>query len=279
VRAWLYRNVSRPLSRRLHATLDVPVEGGFRMLVDTRDILGSSLATRRLWEPHVTPLFRALLSEGDVFADVGAHIGYYTLIASRIVGPTGRVYALEPYLANRQLLEVNVQSNEATNVRILAVAAGAARADGVLSMPHSGDAARMSLTADGRAVEQQVSIVPLADIVDSDDVRRLGLIKIDVEGYEDRVLQGLEGLLSGGVVRPTILLEMHAHLNPGIRQQIADFCRRNGLVPHLIGDDEGFNRRFSLPQQEPTRRITLDWLVSATPDHVELLITPDEVVP
>ena len=275
----MFRNVSRPLARRLHATLDVPVDGGFRMRVDTGDIIGASLATRRLWEPHVTRLFPKLLSEGDVFADVGAHIGYYTLIASTIVGPTGRVYALEPHSANRRLLEANVRRNDATNVRILAVAAGARPGDGVLFMPHSGDAARMSLTAPGRAEEQSVSILPLADIVASDDVRRLSLIKIDVEGYEDRVLEGLERLLSGGAARPSILLEMHSHLNAAVGQRVVDFCSRHGLVPHLIADDEGFNRRFSLPRGEMIRRVTLDWIVSVAPDHVELLLAPDGIAP
>ena len=139
----------RLLSRRVNTTLDVPVEGGFRMLVDTRDILGSSLATRRLWEPHVTPLFRRLLSEGDVFADVGAHIGFYTLIASEIVGPAGCVDALEPRSTTRELLEMNVKRNEASNVRLLAVAAGAERASGVLRMPSAAMPQRCRLRRQG----------------------------------------------------------------------------------------------------------------------------------
>jgi FkbM family methyltransferase len=244
------------------------------MLVDTRDILGSSLATRRLWEPHVTPLVHDLLTEGDVFVDVGAHIGYYTLIASRIVGPNGCVYALEPHPATRKLLKANVRRNDASNVRILAVAAGAERTEGVLSTPSAGDAARMSLAVRGIDDGEPVSVASLADIVSASDIARLSLIKIDVEGYEDRVLRGLEPVLGRGGARPTILVEVHAHLNSGVRKPVADFCRRTGMAPHLIGDDEGFDRRFTLPHAPMTRRVTPDWIVTSSVDHFELLLTP-----
>ena len=248
------------------------------MLVDTRDILGSSLATRRLWEPHVTPLFRRLLSEGDVFADVGAHIGFYTLIASEIVGPAGCVDALEPRSTTRELLEMNVKRNEASNVRLLAVAAGAERASGVLRMPSGGDAAMLSLATTGRAEEDPTTILPLTDVIDSGDVARLSLVKIDVEGYDDRILQGVEPLLSSGAALPAILLEVHARLNPAVREPVADFCRRNGMAPHLIGDDEGFDRRFALSRTEP-RLVTPDWIVTTHLDHFELLLMPAEDAP
>ena len=79
----------------------------------------------------------------------------------------------------------------------------------------------------------------MTDVIDSGDVARLSLVKIDVEGYDDRILQGVEPLLSSGAALPAILLEVHAHLNPAVREPVAAFCRRNGMAPHLIGDDEG----------------------------------------
>ena len=255
----------------------MPVEGDFRMFVDTGDIIGSSLATRRVWEPHVTPLVLGLLSEGQVFVDVGAHVGYYALMASKIVGPTGLVYALEPSSANRALLEANVRRSGASNVRLLAIAAGAEPGGGVLRTPPGADAARMSLSVGDAAEGDPVAILPLADIVDDGDAVRLSLVKIDVEGYEDRVLQGLEPLLSRGA-RPTILLELHAHLNPEVGEPVADFCRRNGMTPHLIGDDEGFNRRFALPKADVTRAVTPDWIVTSLVEHHELLLVPEEAV-
>jgi len=249
------------------------------MLVETNDILGASLATRRLWEPHVTRLIPKLLSEGDVFADVGAHMGYYTLIASKSVGPTGRVYALEPSSATRSLLEENVKRNHAGNVRVLSVAAGAEHGDGVLQMPAAGDAARMSVKTGDSTEGEPVSIVPLSDIFERDDVERLRLVKIDVEGYEDRVLQGIEPLMTTGSPRPAILLEVHAHLNPVIRAPVVDFCRRNGIASHLICDDEGFDDRFTLASTQVTRSVTLDWIITTPLEHFELLLLPEEARP
>ena len=271
-RAMLYRNVSRPLVRRMEATLEVPVDGGLRMFVDTRDILGSSLATRRTWEPHVTRLFAELLDEGDVFVDVGAHFGYYTLIASRIVGGNGRVYALEPHPSTHALLKANLELNEVRNVRPLAVAAGSQHGVGTLGTSKPSDGARMSLLADHGQAATPVPISPLAEILDQADVPRVRLVKIDVEGFEDRVLRGLAQLLEQGA-RPAILLEVHAHLNPNVREPIADFCSVHGMTPQLIRKDEGFDRSFALPDAV-TAAVTPEWICSTALDHFELLLVP-----
>ena len=269
----LYRNVSRPLVRRMEATLEVPVDGGLRMFVDTRDILGSAIATRRTWEPHVTRLFAELLGEGDVFVDVGAHFGYYTLIASRIVGGNGRVDALEPHPSTHELLEANLELNGARNVRPLAVAAGSQHGVGKLGTSEPSDAARMSLLADQGEAATPVRISSLAEILDHADVPRVRLVKIDVEGFEDRVLRGLAPLLEQGA-QPAILLEVHAHLNPNVREPVADFCSANRMKPLLVREDEGFDRSFSLPD-EVTAAVTPEWICSTALDHFELLLVPE----
>ena len=74
VRTAVYRNVGRPLVTRM-GSLEVPVSGGSRMLVDPSDLIGRVLAISGVWEPHVTAAFYELLSPGDVCVDVGGMRG------------------------------------------------------------------------------------------------------------------------------------------------------------------------------------------------------------
>src|SRR5207302_2723035 len=86
LRAYLRRSFAWPLAKRLQTELDVRVAGGNIMRVRTDDAIGRALAVSGTWEPNVTKVFTQHLSPGDVCLDVGAHIGYYTLLASRLVG-------------------------------------------------------------------------------------------------------------------------------------------------------------------------------------------------
>ena len=87
------------------------------MFVDLRDsAVATHLFVSKTWEPEETKLVSRLLEEGDVFVDVGANLGYFTLIASDAVGKTGRVFAFEPEPNNFSLLQKNVEVNKCANV-------------------------------------------------------------------------------------------------------------------------------------------------------------------
>ena len=117
------------------------------MAVDTTDVMGRMLATSGVWEPAATAAFRSLLSPGDVCVDVGAHVGYYTLLASKLVGPAGHVFALEPAPSTFEALSSNLASNAVTNVTALRFAAGAAHGRAALYDPPSGNAGRASIAS------------------------------------------------------------------------------------------------------------------------------------
>ena len=108
LRSTLYRSFSWPLIDHLRPELEVSAIGG-KLLVDTRDVVGRVLTASGVWEPHITEAFRTCLAAGDVCVDIGAHVGYYTLLASRLVGPSGRVYAFEPSPGVYRALERNLE--------------------------------------------------------------------------------------------------------------------------------------------------------------------------
>jgi hypothetical protein len=129
----------------MSTTLEVPVYGGSRMTVDTSDLIGQVLAVSGVWEPHITAAFRELLASGDVCVDVGAHIGYFSLLASRLVGPHGHVYALEPAPATYAALRSNLELNGVTNVTALRVAAGDREREGLLHEDRPGNTGASSI--------------------------------------------------------------------------------------------------------------------------------------
>ena len=165
---------------------------GFRMNLDPGEFVDRTIFCTGEWEPRETALIAGLLHPGDVFVDVGANIGYFTLLASQMVGATGRVIAVEASPRTFRLLEANVRLNGCGNVDLRHVAAG--EAPGFATMVE-----REAGNAGGDQVRFTAADAPEAVRVDRLD-RMLGdhrvrLIKLDIEGAEAKALRGATGLL------------------------------------------------------------------------------------
>ena len=89
------------------------VEPGISFLLDPRDLVSSALLSTKQWQPEIWNAISPALNEGSVFLDVGAHIGYFSMKASRKAGRTGRVLAFEPNPETLVLLRDNVRVNRA----------------------------------------------------------------------------------------------------------------------------------------------------------------------
>lgn len=90
------------------------------------------------------------------------------------------------------------------------------------------------------AVATLVPVRPLHAVILPAHCDRLRLVKVDVEGYEDDVLRGLEPLLEQGV-RPTLIVEVHASYNPDAPTYVEDFCERHRLRAHWLVEDQGID--------------------------------------
>lgn len=103
--------------------VEVPGAEPFSMFLNPDDrTVSPALWTWGLWEPNETRWFVRSLRPGDVVVDVGANIGYYTLLGARLVGESGRVYAFEPDPASFEILARNVQGEERPAIAVEAVA-------------------------------------------------------------------------------------------------------------------------------------------------------------
>ena len=145
-----------------------------------------------VWEPVLTRWLEARLSPGDTFIDVGANVGYFSILASRLVGPNGSVVAIEasPTIFGR--LERGLRSNRLENVR--AVHAVVASEEGS-QMVYLGPDWHTGLTATHLepelTPESEVRAAALPALLTPGELGRARFMKIDVEGAESDVIAGL----------------------------------------------------------------------------------------
>jgi FkbM family methyltransferase len=180
----------------------------FQLYVRLNDyFVGAPLAKGLPYEPSVTARVRELLKPGGVFVDVGANVGYYTMMAASLVGATGKVIAFEPNPQNCELIQMSVQANDFNNVELypLAVADQPGTVELLLEGTHSN--ARLlnpaQETAPVHMIKHSVSTVTLDEVLAGEC--RIDLIKLDIEGAEPRAWQGMQRLLQQH--RPVILTE------------------------------------------------------------------------
>lgn len=150
----------------------------------------------------------SLARPGDHVLDLGANIGFHTLALADRVGPTGRVTSVEPQRFCFQLLCANVTANQLTRVNCLRAAVG--DAPGTCSVPrldpttrHNAGATMVTLDPGDADLTDTVPLIT----VDSLTLPRCELIKIDTEGFEDRVILGARHTL--GRLHPTLYIEVH----------------------------------------------------------------------
>jgi len=170
---------------------------GFALYLDPYDdVLSYNLARGYPWEEAETRVFRSLLREGMDVLDVGAHIGYYTLLASRAVGPRGRVFAFEPAPGNLALLRKNVSANGCSNVHVVDKAVGAACGRSTLLLdPRNTGGHSLGGRSRAAAGALSVEVVDLDGWIEASRARP-AVLKIDVEGGEAAVLEGLRRTLT-----------------------------------------------------------------------------------
>lgn len=192
--------------------------------IRTVDVLGSQMALdpdeymqRRFYyhcyEAPAVRFFKRWLTGGDVVLDVGAHVGLFTLLASRLVGPAGEVHAFEPVPANFERLRANIALNGLANVQPSRVAVS--DEEGEVSLGLRDERLVGNSTCDYTVGAELSSVTAPTTTLDSYlDARgpaRVRLVKIDVEGFEYRVLAGLEGTLAEAPP-DAIMLELNAEM-------------------------------------------------------------------
>src|ERR1700761_6728175 len=229
-RTRLKRGAFRPMLSRLINLLragpvDVPYQGAsFRFY-------HQASATERgaLFNPDYNleelDFLRAHTPPGGVFVDVGANVGTYAIPLARHVGANGKVIAVEPHPITHARLAFNRDASAFTNVALVAAAAGPS--DGELMIETDGDnlGASHIVTGNPAAGAIQVPSLRLQRILGDASVDHLDTLKIDVEGFEDRVLTGFFAEARQALWPRAVVIE-HLSRNEWQNDCIADMIAR-----------------------------------------------------
>ena len=182
---------------------------GFQMLVRAEEGVGRNIYYKRIHESDETAFFRSRIGKSAICFDIGANIGYFSLLFASL-SPQGRVHSFEPVPLNYHILSVNKLLNGFSNLTVNPEAVG--DSEGNVGFVISADSAYSSLVDTGRKhVAQQTTVMmtTLDSYCDLHSIKRLDVLKVDVEGAEERVLVGARGILQNVARRPhTVMLEL-----------------------------------------------------------------------
>lgn len=140
--------------------------------------------------------------------DLGAHVGYFSLLFSVLVGPAGQVYTIEPNPENLRKIRSMIEINKRQNIRVFPFAASDQAGEVQFVVENTGSMGHLAtLSPENHAAAVTVRAVRLDDLAGDQGIDRIDLIKMDVEGAELKALAGMTGLISRW--RPTIICEWH----------------------------------------------------------------------
>ncbi|HEV2147383.1 MAG TPA: FkbM family methyltransferase [Longimicrobiaceae bacterium] len=176
------------------------------------------------FEPQETAAVRRWLRPGMTFVDVGANVGYFTLLAASRVGETGRVFAVEPSPYAHDRLNAAVSANRLAQVRTFRMGLSSTEGELNLYLPPESDGFHSPTMSASSWETLRVPVRRLDDCLDEWGVRSVDLIKLDVEGHEAHVLEGAAGALETGRVR-AVLCEFNDH-----------WLRQQGSSPRALHD-------------------------------------------
>lgn len=244
----------------------------FKMYVRLDDLsVGAPIAIRRKYEPLVTGAIRPFLKPGLVVLDIGANIGFYTLLAASRIGPGGKVIAFEPSADNCELLRRSLQENHLDNVTIHTNAVS--DADRVLCFTMR-DSLGVPCRADSAERSFQVNALALDSFLQ--DEPRIDLVKMDIDGGEGLALKGMTQLLKRH--RPVLFTEFCPDLLQAVSgvapEAYLDGLRNVGYELRVLSSKKAARSAQGNPPQSNEQ--IMQCYTKAGLTHVDLLALPKE---
>jgi len=198
-----------------------------------KDLVSEELAENGVWECFETKLVVSCLGPGKTFLDVGANIGYYSMVADALVGKTGSIHAFEPEQKNFNLLQRNMTNGSCEDVNLYHAGLSDSTGTGqlFLSADNWGD---HRLSHDIEREVQSVELIRGDDLVAG---KKIDFLKIDTQGAECQVLKGLQDTLSANLEWIEMIVEFWPW---GLQQagqsamEFVDLVRPLGLHMYII---------------------------------------------
>lgn len=183
------------------------------------------------YESELTTIVAETLKTGQAFWDIGAHAGYYAMLAAGILGDDGEIIAFEPSPRNVHYLKMNLERNRIETVRVVPKAVAGER--GAVTFEAGTGTGTGSLHKGAEGI--RVDVITLDDFVrDNPGIRMPDAVKIDVEGAEYGLLKGSEELISRA--KPALFLSTHG---PEVYRQCLEWLDDHGYVSRpIVGTGE-----------------------------------------
>jgi FkbM family methyltransferase len=271
----------------LERVVDVDTNVGPLWVERDAKIMTPTLVESGGWQPDVIKLMSRFVRPGMTVVDAGANIGYVSVFASKLVGPTGRVVCVEADPANVSILRANLWRNGCTNAQVLPIAAWSERAELNLNVNPDGGGA-CTQVGPGASQGSTIAAYRLDEVIDG----TVDYLKIDCEGSDHLVLRGATGMFRA---KPRMIAtvefvpghDMHTGDTP---QDILGTYRELGLKPYMIdaagrlrpttfaeladsgSDEELVVLDFALSPRRPTRLVFGHYLTSGPERGFERLL-------
>jgi FkbM family methyltransferase len=269
---YLLRSLRYEWIRRVERPGQLVVNAGYcglRFTTATGDRHARKLFKHRVHEPSISAWLveHLRLRPGEVALDVGANIGWYSLLFDRLAEPAADVFAFEPDPDNRLLLERNIALNQARRVHVVPFAVSDSPGTATLHRFSGGNRGQHTLLPLYSGDDVEVRTVTLDEFWNAEGLgtRPLRLVKIDIEGHEAAAIRGGSRALArcGWLLMEYSPKFMRgAGLDP---EEPLGLLTRSGLVPYIF---EG----------ESVRPVRLDWL-RAVPGQVNVLWAREPLTP
>jgi FkbM family methyltransferase len=220
---------------------------------DVHDMIQATIIHFGAWEPRLSRLFERLIKPGDTVVDVGANVGYYSMLFAKLVGPSGRVVAIEALPKLAEVVKSHARQNHLENIRVVNVAASDCAGEVTLYEAPATNIGMTTVRADrGFPPTAKVRALPLTDILTAQELAAVALIKIDIEGAEIPVVRHLLDHLDGFRHAPAIVVEASIAENPDWKELFDRFTDA-GFKAFDIHNDYDWMTLLDDRHQSPTR--------------------------
>lgn len=205
------------------------------------------------WEPAAQVVYRQFIRPGNIVYDLGANTGIHSLLFSRLVGTSGKVYAFEPIAKNIREIESVKSLNGAANIRVIGQAVS--NFNGSAKFKIGRHNKQGSLVGIGCETDEEVQVsVTTLDKLIADGLEPPDFVKIDVEGAEHAALEGLSGSLN--TAHPVFAIDLHT---PEQDQRVGQFFKQRGYRVYRLNDETAQRMTNQTQALAEIHRLDLSW--------------------
>ena len=184
-----------------------------KFYIDPISNFGNAILTDKSYEKDVIESLEGILKKEDTFIDLGANEGFFSILASRLVGTEGKIISIEPQSRLQAVLFRNILENTAYNINVFQRAVSDSEGIATISLApdtNTGSSGMFRVTKYKNPTEDVLQIT-LSRFIGLLNIDRIKLIKIDIESFEYEAILGSKDIFEQNIIE-NIALELHPHI-------------------------------------------------------------------